>query len=451
MNRAARIGSWLLALGPLVSQPPECLAQSVRLQGYVNDVYSQNRIGGAMMYTMVDKQRIKLTESDPKGTFRLDYPENSPVLIVEKTGYRTLVIPHTRQPDATGDLAFFVPLPLIPLDQQAMDKPYMQSQQQDFTLNTEKVSQQPVNRVFTIRDALTGQMIQRGTLCLQYTKVERKACFEITPAVPSPSVAFEEADIVSVVVESVGYQTYQGNLILDKMDGRSSSYEIKITPEITLLTMNVSNAPRQSQYLLVSTTGDTIAMHQGAEKSVYAYCTEGTYSLRVRTAQGVPLHREVVALSKGLNYRTLILSPSSQSIPARGLPASKTTPLVPVPGNVVPLADTARRITLYFIQSEYDLQPEACAQLDRLVLLLRNAPNQAIEIDGHSDNVGNPVRNETLSEYRARVVYRYLQERGIGAERMVWQGKGSSAPKASNDSEETRKANRRVEIQILPR
>ncbi len=442
----------MLLIGCLpVWVPFESIAQSLHLQGYVIDANSRERIAGATISAKVEQQRKKLSESGAEGKYQAEYPAAGQSLVVEKTGYRTLVIPTLKQPAAPGDLPFFVPLPLIPLDQQTTDKPYMQSQQRDYTLTTEAKMPQKAVRIFSIQDALNGRAIQQATLCLQYTKVEKKDCHKITPTAPSPSVTFEEADIVSVVVESAGYQAYQGNLILDKMDGSSSRYEIKMTPEITLLTMNVTNAPPQSQYLLVSTTGDTIVMRQEQEKSVFAFCAEGTYSLRVSTPQRTMAHREVVQLGKGLNYRTLTLSPP----PPKSTPAAAPTPLKTVaPAQVAPdaapLADTTRRFTLYFTQSEYDLRPEACQQLDRLVLLLRNAPNWHIEIEGHSDNVGNPVRNETLSEYRARVVYRYLQERGIAARRMAWRGKGSSAPKGSNDSEETRKMNRRVEIQINP-
>ncbi|WP_373331233.1 OmpA family protein [Salmonirosea aquatica] len=452
MSRAARIGFVLLASFLTATPYPECVAQALRLEGYVSDAYSQSKITGATMYALVDKQRLKITESGTEGRYRLEFPVAGQALIVEKTGYRTLVIPTLKQPAAPGDLPFFVPLPLIPLDEQAHDKPYMQSQQQDYTLTTttETKTQKKVIRTFSIQDAVSSQPIQKATLCLQYTKVEKKDCHEITPAVPTPSVTFEDADIVSVVVESAGYQPYQGNLILDKMDGSHSSYEIKMTPEITLLTMNVPNASPQVRYMLISTTGDTIPIRQGKEKSAFARCAEGTYSLRVLNAQGVPWHREVVQLAKGLNYRTLTLPPPPAGEVDHGQPVAKASSLPPVADDAVPLADTARRIILYFIQSTYELQPQACQQLDRLVLMLRNSPDRNIRIEGHSDNVGNPVRNETLSEYRARKVYRYLQERGIAASRMEWRGKGSAEPKASNDSEETRKINRRVEIQIYP-
>lgn len=452
MSWAFRIGPVMIAMGLTNLQPPDCLAQSLRLTGTVSDVNSRNKIMGATLYAQVDERRKKIAESGQEGTFRLEYPVAGNALVVEKTGYRTLVIPLAIQPAKQGDAPFFVPLPLIPLDQQATDKPYMQSEQKDFTLNTGKASQQKVTRVFKTLDALNGQTVHRATLCLQYTKIERKECHEMTQAAPAPRVTFGEADIVSVVVESPGYQTYRGNLILDTMDGSSSIYEIKMTPEITVLTMNITNASFENRYLLVSPAGDTISMRRGAGKSVYAFCPDGTYSLRVNTALGGQLYREVIQLGKGLNYRTLTLPPPGQRIVLPPSSPTKTTaPVVPMAVDAVPLADSVRMITLYFSQSDYDLQPEACRQLDKLVLLLRNIPNRNIRIEGHSDNVGSSAKNKTLSEYRARVTLKYLLDRGIAAGRMAWQGKGGSDPKASNESEETRKMNRRVEITIIPR
>ena len=67
-------------------------------------------------------------------------------------------------------------------------------------------------------------------------------------------------------------------------------------------------------------------------------------------------------------------------------------------------------------------------------------------IRGHTDNVGNARRNQTLSEFRAKVVFTYLTNRGVPEAAMEWSGLGSQWPDASNDTEEGRRKNRRVEI-----
>ena len=71
-----------------------------------------------------------------------------------------------------------------------------------------------------------------------------------------------------------------------------------------------------------------------------------------------------------------------------------------------------------------------------------------IKIIGHTDSRGDPAYNQALSERRANAVGRYLVDNGI-PERLVFvQGKGESQPVASNDTEEGRNANRRVEIDV---
>ncbi len=439
----------VLAVGRLYSQPVPP-ARSLRLLGYAGDVYTSARLEGATLYASIGKQRKKLAESDKEGSFSMEYPPEATALIVEKTGYRTLVIATAMPWDSLSPPPFFIRLPMIPLDKQAPDKPYLQSQQEDFVLEVKQTNKNKLTRIFKVTNALTDQPVEVASICLDYTKVEKKECHTISPDTSAQPVTFLEADIVSVVVESNGYQTYRGNLILDKMDGSTSTYEIRLTPEITLLTMNVTNYPSEMQGRLVSPDGDTTYLSKGADRAYYAFGKVGEYSIRIGNGQGVLLHSEKVTLQKGLNLRTIKIADAFRTAAPPARAVSRTAPKsIPVV-RATPLADTTRTITLYFAQSDYVLLPEACQLLDQLVMLLRNAPTRRIRIEGHSDNVGDPYRNETLSEYRARLTHKYLEDRGIGSGRMEWRGMGSRKPIASNDSEENKKKNRRVDITLLP-
>ncbi len=71
-----------------------------------------------------------------------------------------------------------------------------------------------------------------------------------------------------------------------------------------------------------------------------------------------------------------------------------------------------------------------------------------ITISGHTDNVGNKSYNLKLSENRAKSVANYLISKGIDASRIKSLGMGNSKPIQSNESEDGRKANRRVEFYI---
>ena len=72
-----------------------------------------------------------------------------------------------------------------------------------------------------------------------------------------------------------------------------------------------------------------------------------------------------------------------------------------------------------------------------------------VEIEGHTDNVGTDAMNQKLSNDRAKAVRDYLVSKSISSKRLKTVGYGKSKPIASNDSEEGRAQNRRVEFTIL--
>ena len=103
---------------------------------------------------------------------------------------------------------------------------------------------------------------------------------------------------------------------------------------------------------------------------------------------------------------------------------------------------------IFFPQSRYYLQPSSFPELLRLVKILRDYPTVEILIGGHTDNQGEPALNQKLSEDRVNEVKKYLVSKGIPASRLQTQGFGGTQPIASNEQEETRRFNRRVEFTI---
>jgi OmpA-OmpF porin, OOP family len=73
-----------------------------------------------------------------------------------------------------------------------------------------------------------------------------------------------------------------------------------------------------------------------------------------------------------------------------------------------------------------------------------------VEIRGHTDNLGSVQHNRQLSEKRALSVYNYLISKGIDKNRLHFKGFGPDNPVATNDSEEGRQLNRRIEFVIIP-
>lgn len=120
-------------------------------------------------------------------------------------------------------------------------------------------------------------------------------------------------------------------------------------------------------------------------------------------------------------------------------------------GNVYGLPGASKAVetiileNILFQTNKSILLKQSFVSLDKLVEQLKD--NQIkIEIRGHTDNVGSDVKNQTLSEQRAKSVLNYLVSKGIEKDRLSFRGLGSTQPIAPNDTEEGRTKNRRVEF-----
>ncbi|HLY56281.1 MAG TPA: OmpA family protein [Stellaceae bacterium] len=92
------------------------------------------------------------------------------------------------------------------------------------------------------------------------------------------------------------------------------------------------------------------------------------------------------------------------------------------------------------------LKPESDAVLQQVAALMAKDPALKLEIQGHTDNVGGEAYNQTLSEARARSVVTWLTQHKVAPARLTARGYGKTRPIASNDTDDGRAHNRRVEI-----
>ncbi len=105
---------------------------------------------------------------------------------------------------------------------------------------------------------------------------------------------------------------------------------------------------------------------------------------------------------------------------------------------------------IFFDFGKSNLRTESLAELDRIKELLTDNPNLVVQINGHTDNVGNSLANKILSKKRAESVVDYLIAQGVEASRLSAKGFGEERPLVSNDDEiDGREINRRTEIEIL--
>ncbi|MCF6331882.1 MAG: OmpA family protein [Draconibacterium sp.] len=104
---------------------------------------------------------------------------------------------------------------------------------------------------------------------------------------------------------------------------------------------------------------------------------------------------------------------------------------------------------IYFETDSFKILTESEPELQNLSLFLKNNPELNVEIQGHTDNTGNPVRNQQLSELRAKSVVEYLIANNIDRVRMKARGFGEKHPVATNNSNEGRRLNRRTTVKII--
>ncbi|WP_231459471.1 OmpA family protein [Pedobacter sp. Leaf132] len=103
---------------------------------------------------------------------------------------------------------------------------------------------------------------------------------------------------------------------------------------------------------------------------------------------------------------------------------------------------------IFFDTNKFNLLPVSIKELDLLIDFLNQNATVNIEIQGHTDNVGDAKLNEKLSFNRANAVYEYLLKNNIEAKRLTFNGFGASKPIADNKTEFGRKNNRRTSFVI---
>ena len=103
---------------------------------------------------------------------------------------------------------------------------------------------------------------------------------------------------------------------------------------------------------------------------------------------------------------------------------------------------------LRFASSEAEIPAANDHLLAKVVQTIEDLPGAYLIIEGHTDNTGRDQKNMTLSQERADAVRAYLVEAGVDADRITTVGYGSAKPVSSNETEEGRRLNRRIEITI---
>ncbi|MBL3658082.1 OmpA family protein [Fulvivirga sediminis] len=137
-------------------------------------------------------------------------------------------------------------------------------------------------------------------------------------------------------------------------------------------------------------------------------------------------------------------SDSIQNLDKSGSLLTKDLYLLPIE-----VGATVRLKNIFFDFDKTTLKPASYVELNKVVEFLKDNPSVEIEIAGHTDSKGSDDYNLNLSQGRAEAVVSYLTEQGIDNFRLVAKGYGETVPLETNDTEEGRATNRRVEFTVL--
>jgi OmpA-OmpF porin, OOP family len=147
---------------------------------------------------------------------------------------------------------------------------------------------------------------------------------------------------------------------------------------------------------------------------------------------------QITADAKGFIPHTIIVDP--REFPSKRI--FRTIQLTSKGGSV-------RLENLIFEIGRAAITPKSYSGLDEIVAMLKENTPLVIQLEGHTDNIGNAEKNFMLSQDRVNEVKKYLTSKGIGKDRVKTKAFGGSQPISLDRTEEGRTLNRRVEMRIL--
>ncbi|GAB3709459.1 hypothetical protein GCM10027592_45610 [Spirosoma flavus] len=432
---------WLVALTVgLFSGPGGSLqaAPCLRLTGVVQD-YATHHPLAARLFVKTPTGRSVLGSSTEAGQFRIDINCQATILQIERVGYRPQQLYLNEFASKIDGGTISVIIPLIAVDPQGTDRPYLQSEQ-TYTeqQGTGTTGTRPQHNVFMITDALTNKALA-AKACFIFTSSGQKKCLDANQT-GQLTVDFDRKDIVAVEIAAPGYQMYIGNINVEELDGRRLQHAIRLTRELVLLSVQIDGGAGSCE-LRPSGSSKGIPLVPIPEQTGVLVATNALpqlYTMVVLDRRGNIREQRSITLRRGLNVAKLI-----------GPPAP-TAPVTTTLANVPPLTQTDTLPFVYFEQASYEIQPSSRQLLLQVVNYLQQHPDLKLRIIGHTDREGDERLNRALSEYRAKRVSNFLMVQGITDRRLEIVGYGSRYLAAPSDTEVNKAKNRRVQLKIIP-
>ena len=161
----------------------------------------------------------------------------------------------------------------------------------------------------------------------------------------------------------------------------------------------------------------------------------GNYAVATEVKKDDPQPIIVTVKKEGHSYDSQVITPEQMQ---ENIVTKDAEVKAIEPGKVCDLRD------IYYETNSYTLTHASRVVLALFIEFLKDNPTVKVEIQGHTDNIGNDDANQKLSEQRAKAVYDYVIGKGIPTNRLRYKGYGESQPIADNNTAAGRAKNRRT-------
>lgn len=426
----------------------------LKLTGSIQDLTTRQPIA-ANLYVQVPGGQIDAGKSNANGQFTVEISCQATALLIAHPNYRAQRLLLKPSLTASTQEAIQVTIPLILVNFQQVSVRPLKSE--EFRLLSPKANPNSKQRsLFFMSDVYTKAPVRART-CFHYITADWTNCLD--PDVEGRfELAFAEKDELTVEVKSPGFDFYQGMLTIDANGGRLRHdyqlYRDPVTFSVKVVTANGTPSTEtfrcELRPVVAGAPNVTIPANRNWQSSYLLF--PQAYRLILTDQSRQIRHQEEITLREGLNYEVITLkqtvpNPATTPTVAPAKPVEESVP-IEIPGvAALNLPDSIPPI--YFQQSSYELRPESEQVLRAVAVYLKKNPKFQVRVMGHTDNVGDPTKNVTLSQYRAMVTATFLRRLDVADERLNTIGYGSRFPLAPNDSEENKAKNRRVTLKLV--
>lgn len=439
---------WLVLIGFWLLVCPVCAQRAVKpagtaLSGMLIDHNTKRPLGNGRIVATTPMGNVPIGISDETGKFSGVLSNATTGLSVVFPAYQSQFIP-VQPPADNGSESVMIIIPLLPVATQVENRPYQQTQQtaylQEASMRSSASDTTNVQHgVFRVFDAVDNKPLP-ATVCFFFTRSSQKKCLTAT-ASGLIALDFREKDIVAIEATSPNHQPYAGNLVIDQFGGRSLQHPIPMNRTLTILAVQAEGAARCTIQAGPRTWSLTTLQ---AGRFVAYNLAPGPYALTV--FYGKRILRSTGELRSGLNWTSIVSGADTIAALNKEKQVADYSPIRQTYAERVRFDSIPM---IYFEQSSYSLKFDAQQVLYQVAHYMKANPNYTLEITGHTDNVGTPSLNQTLSMYRAMVTASFLSQQGVNDNRISKVGLGGSQPLVANDTEANRARNRRVYLKLV--